>query len=117
MAKVSRGDIVIASVPQGQSSKVRPVVVIQNDHNNRRLTNSIVAIITSNIRLATKEPTQVLIDITTPDGKTTGLALTSAVKCENLYTLPARVMRKIGTMPPALMQQVDGALKASLALP
>lgn len=116
MANVSRGDIVIASVPQGQSSKVRPVVVIQNDHNNRRLTNTIVAIITSNTRLATREPTQVLVDITTPDGKRTGLTLMSAVKCENLYTLPARVMQKIGTMPAALMQQVDAALKASLSL-
>jgi len=117
MPRINRGDIVIASVPQGQSSKVRPVVVIQNDQNNHRLTNTIVAIITSNTRLAMREPTQVLIDITTADGKKTGLTLTSAVKCENLYTLPVRVMRKIGTMSAALMQQVDAALKASLDLP
>jgi mRNA-degrading endonuclease toxin of MazEF toxin-antitoxin module len=76
-----------------------------------------VAVITSNTRLAAKEPTQVLIDISTAEGKKTGLALTSAIKCENLYTLPVRVMRKIGTMPAALMQQVDAALTASLALP
>ena len=89
---------------------------MQADDLESDLPQVIVAMITSNTRLAIEEPTQVLIDITTPDGKETGLALTSAVKCENLYTLPVRIMRKIGTMPPALMHQVDAALKASLSL-
>lgn len=116
MAKINRGDVVIARVPQGPSFKVRPVVVIQNDQNNARLTNTIVAMVTSNTRLAAKEPTQVLIDVATAEGKQTGLAHTSAVKCENLYTLPSGVLRKIGTMTGVLMQQVDEALKAALAL-
>jgi mRNA-degrading endonuclease toxin of MazEF toxin-antitoxin module len=93
------------------------VVVIQNDRNNGRLTNTIAAMITSNTRLASKEPTQVLVDVATREGKKTGLAHTSAVKCENLYTLPISILRKIGVMPAALMRQVDDALKASLALP
>jgi mRNA interferase MazF len=116
MATVSRGDVVIVKVPQGNTARVRPVVVIQNDQNNSRLTNAIVAMITSNIRLASKEPTQVFIDVSTPDGQQTGLVHNSAVKCENIYTLPSRVMRKIGVMPDALMQQVDDALRESLGL-
>ena len=116
MARINRGDVVIARVPQGPGYKVRPVVIVQNDKNNARFTNTIVAIVTSNTRLASKEPTQVLIDIGTVEGKQTGLALSSAVKCENLYTLPTGVLRKIGTMPGGLMRQVDDALKASLAL-
>lgn len=60
--------------------------------------------ITSNTRLAQIEPTQVLIDLTTPAGRSTGLSQTSAVKCENLYTKLQADMRKIGTMPAALMQ-------------
>jgi mRNA-degrading endonuclease toxin of MazEF toxin-antitoxin module len=103
-------------VPQGRSFKVRPVVVVQSDRNNGRLSNTIVVMVTSNTRLASTEATQVLIDVTTTDGQKTGLALTSAVKCENLYTLPSKVMRKIGIMPQALMQQVDAALKVSLGL-
>ena len=116
MARISRGDVAIASVPQGSGFKVRPVVVIQSDQNNARLSNTITAMVTSNTRLATKEPTQVLIDIATPEGQQTGLALTSAVKCENLYTLPTRALRKIGTIPANLMLQIDDALKVSLAL-
>ena len=116
MATLSRGDVVIARIPQGRGAKMRPVVVVQNDQNNTRLTNTIVAMITSNTRLATKEATQVFIDIGTPDGQQTGLAVNSAVKCENLYTLPSRVMRKIGAMPTTLMQQVDAALRSSLNL-
>ena len=46
-----------------------------------------------------------------------GLAQTSAVKCENVYTLSqSAVVKTIGTLPASLMTQVDDALKASLAL-
>ena len=85
---VRRGDIVTVGIEQGpgQPIKRRPVVVVQCDRNNARLANAVVAMITSNISLARSEPTQVLIDIGTTDGKQTGLVHTSAVKCENLYT-------------------------------
>lgn len=118
MARISRGDVVIAGIDQGPNLplKRRPVVVVQSDHNNARLNSAIVAMITSNTRLAGKEPTQVLVDLATADGRRTGLSHTSAVKCENLYTKPQNDLRKIGVMSPALMQQVDAALKASLAL-
>lgn len=117
---VARGDVVILDFPQapGQPSKRRPAVVVQSDRNNGRLANSIFAMVTSNTRLAATEPAQVLIDATTPDGQRTGLSRTSAVKCENLYTLPqASVLRIIGQLSPTLLRQVDDALKASLALP
>ncbi|MBW3539995.1 MAG: type II toxin-antitoxin system PemK/MazF family toxin [Planctomycetes bacterium] len=118
--KVARGDVVILDFPQapGQPPKRRPAIVVQSDHNNGRLTNSIFAMVTTNTRLASTEPTQVLIDLATADGKSTGLTRMSAVKCENLYTLPqAVVLKTIGQLSPALIQQVDDALKASLALP
>ncbi len=96
--------------------KRRPVVVVQSDYNNGRLRSAVVAQITSNRKLASKEPTQVLVDISNIEGKQTGLTLTSAVKCENLYMKLQRDMRKIGVMPPSLMQQVNRALKTSLDL-
>lgn len=115
---IHRGDIVTVGVEQGRGMPIkrRPVVVVQNDRNNRRLKSAIVAQITSNTKLADKEATQVLVDVSTPEGKQTGLVCASAVKCENLYIKPQRDMRKIGAMPPALMQQVDDALKVSLDL-
>mgnify|MGYP001237807565 CR=1 FL=1 len=116
MSKIRRGDVVVARVPQGQSFKVRPVVVVQSDRNNARLTNAIVAMITSNTRLASKEATQVLIDTATPEGQKSGLAHTSVVKCENLYTLPIGSLRKIGVLSSALLALVDESLKASLDL-
>ncbi len=114
-----RGSVVVLDFPQGpgQPSKRRPVLVVQSDHNNGRLNNAIFAMITSSTRLAGKEATQVLVDPATLDGQSSGLAHRSAVKCENLYTFPQKAIhRTIGTLSAPLMQQVDDALKASLAL-
>jgi mRNA interferase MazF len=117
---ITRGDVVIVDFPQGpsQSSKRRPAVVVQSDHNNSRLTTAILAMVTSNVRLATAEATQVLIDVATPDGQQSGLSRTSAVKCENRYTLPqASILRTIGSLTAPLIRHVDDALKVSLNLP
>jgi mRNA-degrading endonuclease toxin of MazEF toxin-antitoxin module len=75
-----RGDIVLMPYPQapGQPVKRRPVLVVQSDHNNVRLTNSIFAMVTSNVG-SVHESTQVLIDLSTPGGQQSGLAMTSAV--------------------------------------
>jgi mRNA-degrading endonuclease toxin of MazEF toxin-antitoxin module len=116
---VRRGSVVTLEFPQapGQPPKRRPAVVIQCDRNNNRLTNAIFVMVTSNTRLATTEPTQVLVDPTSPDGQSSGLLTTSAIKCENLYTLPqASIQRTIGQLSPPLLQQLNLALKASLEL-
>lgn len=115
----SRGDIVLAEMPYSDRSglKVRPALVVQNDLNNRRLHDVILALITSTTHRATLEPTQLLIDITTPDGQRAGLLHTSAIKCEHLITLHQRfVKRVIGRLSPAVMQQVGDCLKVSLGL-
>jgi len=116
---VARGDIVLLDFPQGpgRPPKRRPALVVQSDRNNGRLTNSVFAMVTTNIRLATAEASQVLIDVLTPAGRQSGLLRTSAVKCENIYTLPQSLaVRTIGALPDDLMTQVDSALKASLGL-
>ena len=116
MAKISRGDVVVARVVERGRSKIRPLVVVQSDHNNTRLTNLIVAMVTSTTRRATTEPTQLLVDISTPDGQATGLKLDSAITCENIYTVETRICRKIGRLSDSLIDQVDTALKAALGL-
>jgi mRNA-degrading endonuclease toxin of MazEF toxin-antitoxin module len=80
---------VLVPVPfsSGIGGKIRPALVVQSDHNNSRLIDTIVAIITKTTHRAAKEPTQLLIDVTTSDGKQTGLLQSSAVKCEHLATL------------------------------
>jgi mRNA interferase MazF len=44
---MKRGDVVILDHPftDGSASKVRPALVVQNDRDNRRVTNTIVALI------------------------------------------------------------------------
>jgi mRNA interferase MazF len=117
---VKRGDIVLLPIAftSGGGVKVRPALVVQSDHNNVRLSNTIVAIVTKTIHRATREPTQLLVDITTPEGRQSGLLHTSAIKCEHLATVSiADIIRVIGNLPPTTMAQVERCLKAALAIP
>jgi mRNA interferase MazF len=115
----NRGDVVIVEFPyqDGTKGKNRPALVVQCDENNTRLQNTVIAMITGNIRLAASEPTQLLIDPTKPEGHTSGLHAPSAVKCENLFTVTQiNILHTIGRLPPSLMSKVDACLKASLGL-
>ena len=117
--KYTRGDIVLADLPYSDRSgaKVRPALVVQNDRNNARLDDVIVAMLTRTTTRSSSEPTQLLIDVTTPIGTSTGLLHTSAVKCEHLLTLhKSFIQRVIGHLPDSLMRQVDDCLKVSLEL-
>jgi len=115
----ARGDAVIVQFPyqDGTRGKNRPALVVQCDQNNRRLQNTVVAMITGNIQRAQTESTQLLVDPSTAEGQSTGLHGPSAVKCENLFTIQqAHILRTIGRLSPAMMAKVDACLKASLGL-
>jgi mRNA interferase MazF len=117
--KVRRGDVVLVDYPFSDrtGSKVRPCLVVQNDRNNQRLDDTIIAAISSNTTRGTTEPTQFVIDVNTAEGRPSGLLFDSAVQCENLVTVDCQfVMRKIGTLPQPLMVHVDGCLKTALGL-
>jgi mRNA interferase MazF len=117
--KVHRGDVVLVDYPYSDrtGSKVRPCLVVQNDRNNQRLDDTIVVTISSRVQRVS-EPSQLLIDVSTPSGKQSGLLFTSAVLCENVLTVDCRfVIRKIGTLPPDAMRQVNGCLKEAMAIP
>jgi mRNA interferase MazF len=116
---LQRGDVVLCRYPfsSGTGAKLRPGVVVQCDRNNQRLTNVIVAAITTTTHRS-GEPTQLLLDPATPDGQPSGLLRPSVVTCENLATIEqALVLRVIGSLSPPLMQAVDTCLKVSLGLP
>lgn len=115
---VSRGDVVLAFVEDVGSAggKLRPALIVQSDHNNTRLQETIIPAITSNTSRV-HEPTQLLIDIATTDGAASGLLHNSAVRCERLHTIPqADIRRVIGQLSVALMVQVDACLKAALGI-
>jgi mRNA interferase MazF len=117
--KVSRGDMVLIDHPfsDASGSKVRPAVVVQNDRRNALLSETIVAMVSKNVRHAGSDPTQILIDIGTPDGKASGLNLSSTVKCGKLFTVDERlVFRIIGVLRPPIMSRIDDCLKAALDL-
>jgi mRNA interferase MazF len=117
---VSRGDVVLTHVrfSSGPGGKVRPALVVQSDHNNQRLQDTIIALITRTTHRAQIENTQLLIDLTSPDGRVSGLLQNSAVKCEHLETvLQADIQRIIGHLPARLMQKIDACLRAALGLP
>ena len=115
MATINRGDVVVARIPQSSSIKLRPYVVIQTDVNNARLTNVILAMVTTNTKWVGKVQTQVLVELNAANSAT-GLTRDSAIKCENIFTAPASAVRTIGRLPAGIMQQVDKALKVSLDL-
>jgi mRNA interferase MazF len=90
---------------------------VQADAYNAKVGHVILAEITKNLTPA-NDPAFVLIDIATPEGKASGLDQNSLVSGLFLATaLGDRIDRVIGTLSPRLMQQVDGCLKAALALP
>jgi len=116
---VQRGDVVLVDYPYagGSGAKVRPALVIQNDRDNQRLVNTVIAQITSLTRRAL-EPTQLLIELATPEGQQSGLRQDSVVNCVNLLTLDkGKVLRKLGTLPDSLMQRVNDCLKTAFDLP
>jgi mRNA interferase MazF len=118
--KVRRGDVVILEHPfsDATGAKVRPALVVQADARNAILTNTIVAMITKNISRVGTDPTQLLIDVSTPDGQRSGLHGNSAVTCGNLFTVhEGRIRKKIGELPDPLMRKVNDCLKAALQLP
>ena len=114
---IRRADVVIARFPYAGSSgyKVRPAVVVQCDRLNRQIGNTLLAMVTGNTRLVNVEPSQFLIDPTTPEGASSGLSKPSAVKCENLATVPQTDILDItGHLSDVLKQKLNESLKAAL---
>lgn len=113
-----RGDVVTVLFPfsSGTGAKHRPALVVQNDANNHRMSNVIVAAITTT-KHRSGQPTQMLVEFASPVGQQSGLAHDSVVTCENLATLEkSLVRRKLGALPAEAMKEIDLCLKASLGI-
>jgi mRNA-degrading endonuclease toxin of MazEF toxin-antitoxin module len=82
---MKRGDIVLAIFPHasGTPAKRRPALVVQADFYNRKISNVLLAPITSNLARR-NDAAYHFIDISMPDGKLSGLTQNSLVSCLNV---------------------------------
>jgi mRNA-degrading endonuclease toxin of MazEF toxin-antitoxin module len=118
--RVKRGEVVLLNHPfsDASGSKVRPVLVVQSDARNALLTSTVVAMVTKNLSRIGTDPTQVLIEVASADGRSSGLKVDSAVTCGNLFTVHESLIHKrIGVLSAPLMHQVNDGLKVALDLP
>ena len=116
-AMLSRGQIVVMDFAvAGMPKKVRPALVVQADQYNRKMSNTVVAMITTNLTRA-REPSHLLIDISTSEGTLSGLLHSSVVNCNTLTTIRQdEVLRVLGSLAGSAMQRIDECLKAALAI-
>ena len=118
--KVERGDIALIDFPYSNhtGSKVRPALVVQSNVWNQRINNTILVLITSSRQRRVGASTHYFIDVSTVEGRRTNLRLNSIVQCENIVTQDQRlILRVIGRLSEAAMQEIDACLKAALGIP
>ena len=111
----SRGDIYYANMEPHVGSEQggeRPVVVLQNDTGNKYSPTLIIATLTSRVDKKRHLPTHVLLD------HNPGLKVPSIVQLEQIFTLDKqRVQRFVGRTSEKEMNQIEMAIKISLAVP
>jgi mRNA interferase MazF len=92
--------------------KTRPALILQNDISNRHGATTVVAPITSTVRLPLS-PVHVLL----PAGPSTGLGAPSVAVFNQIRTVDRRrLIRKLGEADRWIMAQVDEAIQVSLGL-
>ena len=114
-----RGDVVLAELPFANvvRSKLRPVLVVQNDVANRPRDNLMVVALSSHVP-PKPLPTHFVVSADSRLAKAAGLVRDSVVDCGVIHTLPKkRIRRRIGTLPSEAISQIDHCLKISLSLP
>ena len=113
--KCRRGDVVLVLYPNSDllTAKKRPALVIQADDLGTGLPQVIVAMITGRIFRA-NHPSRVVVEMSSPEGRRSGLLGNSVVMTDNLATIAlSAIDRVIGVLT---MSKVDKALKHSLSL-
>ena len=116
---MKRGDVVLVRFPHpsGQRGKKRPAVVVQSDAYSSTVSTVVVAEVTKNLTMK-DGPACLFIDVSTPEGKATGLLRDSVVSSLVLVTVYTDTVAKVlGSLSPAMKQKLDDCLKAALALP
>ena len=116
---MTRGDVVLVRFPHpsGQRGKKRPAVVVQSDTYASSVSTVVVAEVTKNLTMK-NDPACLFIDVSTPEGKATGLLVDSVVSSLVLDTVYADTIAQVlGCLSPSLLQKFDDCLKVRLGLP
>lgn len=112
---IFKGDVVsvdLEPIVGSETGKIRPCLIIQNNINNEHSPTTIVVVITSRDRFKKKYPTHVWID--KGEG---GLTKDSVIQCEQIRTIDKRrITRKLGSVNINCLQEVEEAIKITLAL-
>ena len=105
-----RGDVWMVNFNPGRGSEqrgLRPALVIQNDVGNQYAATTIVAAITSTIRIY-----PVTVPLKQGQG---GLKKPSMVNLAQILTVDkSRLRRRVGALAPELINRVDAAIRISL---
>lgn len=105
-----RGEVWMVNFSPSRGSEqrgIRPALVIQNDVGNRYAATTIVAAITSTIRIY-----PVTVALKRAEG---GLRQPSMVNLAQVLTIDrSRLQRRVGTLPNKVMDKVSAAIKVSL---
>lgn len=101
---ISRGDVCVADIP---GVGRHPVVVATRDTAVPVLTSVVCVLVTTRVRGHVAE-VQV--------GAEEGLREESAANCDNVFTLPKAILRRVGRLGPAKQHDLDAALAVALGL-
>lgn len=111
-----RGDVVLVLFPDSnlRTAKRRPALVVQADQLDTGLSQTIVAMITSNLSRAGHSSRRA-IPAASPEGRQMGLRIDSVVMTDNLATVfHAEIDRVIGHVPD--FQPFEAALRHTFGL-
>jgi mRNA interferase MazF len=115
---MKRGDVVLVRFPHpsGQRGKKRPAVVVQSDAYTSTVSTVVVAEVTKNLTMK-GDPACLFIDLSTPEGKATGLLVDSVVSSLVLDTVYTDTIAQVlGSLSIALLHKLDDCLKVGLGL-
>jgi mRNA-degrading endonuclease toxin of MazEF toxin-antitoxin module len=116
---MTRGDVILVRFPHpsGLRGKKRPAVVVQSDGYAGVVTSVIVAEVTKNLTMA-GDPACLFIDVSTSEGKATGLVRDSVISCLVLVTIYTDTIAQVlGSLPATMKQKLNDCLKTALGLP
>jgi mRNA interferase MazF len=116
MTNYKRGDVILALFPDSnlKTAKKRPVLIVQADNLQTNLPQIIVAMVTSNLSRQ-NHPSRVLIELSTPNGKASGLVSDSVIAADNLATLHEKFIdKKLGNLPN--IENIEQALANTFGL-
>jgi len=116
---VRRGDLFLADlnpVIGSEAARRRPVIVVSNNAANRSAMSrgqGVITVVPITSNTARVYPFQVRL----PADPAIGLTLESKAQAEQVRSIDvARIGQQLGTLPPALLRQLDGALRLHLEL-